>query len=683
MEKRKRYNQREKSAVLPLSYSELNITPNYFNAVEKPYNTQVQSKFSAGELGLFGNNIITNQRNYKRLWTEKQHEKEIQELLLRKESAKGKPYTSFVQYEEMEEDFGNIFGLGENNYSFYLLKETADYLTQVKEPLKQLKRLEGGMLFPIGIQSSEVQDIMLNELEDQKVKYETFKSKFNEMEMLNIELRGKIQELEKKVAEKNERIKWLEAELGNTRDKLKSHLLNIHAMTFKENMKAAAADYAVIKQQLQVSLKDNEQLTLKLTKEKELNKELKSLNASLLMRLGNKSVSILMDQATNTDKELLAHKVYSSRLSQLLSIQKVSTIIVSMLAPKDFFNIILSAKAIYNLLRNQDVYIHLLNKLALDNNTKVKRLEETIEGLKENDKKFEFLKGANVSSDPEFTRLVDEYICKKKVIGNALIKPLVDSRSFLYSGDIDNKSLPNKKPEDSGGFFSGWGISSVLNFAKNTIAIPKDTQNKKEIETLNLIINSEKQLTPSSICEMLNKMALELRQKQASRLSVWVKQLQLCFGMLFKGCIEFYLEAKDIEKLKDFLLYRVEDLKKKLTAITIQRDEHCKSIENARELMNYMSEKVKVLDRQNLLLSTENVKCKKTINLLEKKYEEERVAMVNRIVEQQKAIKLLVQRAKRIENTQSTLDVENREYRKELAGLSDYFNQIREQLMNC
>eukprot|EP00826_Nyctotherus_ovalis_P038882 TRINITY_DN3680_c0_g3_i2.p1 TRINITY_DN3680_c0_g3~~TRINITY_DN3680_c0_g3_i2.p1 ORF type:complete len:300 (-),score=71.00 TRINITY_DN3680_c0_g3_i2:164-1063(-) len=299
------------------------------------------------------------------------------------------------------------------------------------------------------------------------------------------------------------------------------------------------------------------------------------------------------------------------------------------------------------------------------------------------------MKGTNVSSDPEFARLVDQYICKKKVIGSALVKPLVDSRSFIYTGDMESKALPEKKQEESGGFFSGWGLGTVLNFAKSTMNISgtassgKDGQNKKEMESLNLVVNSEKQLTPSSICEMLNKMAIELRLKQASRLNVWIKQLQMCFGMLFKGCIQFYLEAKDIEKLKDFLLYRVEDLKQKLTAVIIQKEEYSKSLENMRELKEYISKKVKALDTQNLILSAENLKCNKTISSLRREYEEEKGVMLSKIAEQQKVIRLLVKRAKNIEGAQAALNDQKVQCAKEFIELSDYFRQIKKELLNC
>lgn len=681
--------------VFPLSCSELNITPNYFTPAS-PRNTIFQSNCAVEGLGLFGRTVAINQGSYARLWTEKQHEEEIQELLMRKEKNE-KASTSFIQYEdETGEEFESRLETGESSDVFYLLKETVDCLMQSKKPLGELKKLKDGMLFPIKVEGSEIRDIVFNEMEDQRHKYKACKSKLIELEKENAELKDRIKTLEREASEKTVKIDCLKEELNATNNKLQVNSLRTKAMTFKENMKAAAADYTAIKRQLQIILREKECLAFDLAKEKELNGELKRLNASLLERLGNKSVNaIVVNQSCGTDAnvQLMGHKnhdEHTTGISRLFLVERVSFLIVGMLQPKEFLNLIQTAKSIYcPLKKNSGVYSNLLNQVVTNTSSKIKLLEETIEILKEDERRFAFVKGTNVSSDPEFTRLVDQYICKKKVIGSALVKPLVDSRSFIYTGDMESKTLPGKKQEESGGFFSGWGLNTVLNFAKNTMNIAgtasssKDAQSRKEAESLNLVVNSERQLTPSSICEMLNKMAIELRLKQASKLNVWIKQLQMCFGMLFKGCIQFYLEAKDIEKLKDFLLYRVEDLKQKLTAVTIQKEECSKSLESMRELKEYISKKVKTLDTQNIILSAENLERNKAISSLRREYEEGKADMLSKIAEQQKVIRLLVKKAKSTEGTQAALNDQRTQCVKEFAELGDYFSQIKKELLNC
>ena len=355
---------------------------------------------------------------------------------------------------------------------------------------------------------------------------------------------------------------------------------------------------------------------------------------------------------------------------------------------KEFFILLRSGKVFYNsILGNKKVFSIIFNQITQNAKVKIGLLENTIESLKSDDKRFAFLKEINVSSDPEITRLIEKYICHKETIGSMIVKPLMNSRSFIYTGDMQGSLTQEKKHDNSGGFFSNWKLGSMINYAIETISIPGTNQPSKsnQIESsIDSVLSSEKQISPESICDMLNKMARKIRLSEPTKLNQWLNQLQLCFGVLFKGCLQFYLEAKDIEKLKNFLLYRFEELKQKYANAIKQKDEFYKNMQNALEEKKIAIDKMKILDTQNFVLNSEKVQYKKSNVLLksefDKKYNEEKT----KSEEQEKTIRLLIKKIKLMKNKQNDLEKQNWEYIKEFTALNSYFGNIKEKLLsNC
>ncbi len=270
-------------------------------------------------------------------------------------------------------------------------------------------------------------------------------------------------------------------------------------------------------------------------------------------------------------------------------------------------------------LRERGTWSVLLGSTVRRAKAKIAELEQTVKEVKDDDKRFAFLKKIKVAADPEFNSLIDEYICKRKAIGLALTKPVTECRAFIYTGDTQKKvASAERKQESSGsGFFSGWGIGSV--FGMGDVQIPGTKEEKKtptadsEEADLGTIAAAEIGTAPETISGLLSKMAARIRTFQPERASMWLNQLQLCLGTLFRATLQFYTEAKNVEKLKNFLIDRLDILKEKLKESKAQVEQLSKQLENLDEVKEGISKKMRLLDSQNLLLNTEKIGYEKTI----------------------------------------------------------------------
>eukprot|EP01022_Parablepharisma_sp_SALTPOND_P016521 TRINITY_DN2443_c0_g1_i1.p1 TRINITY_DN2443_c0_g1~~TRINITY_DN2443_c0_g1_i1.p1 ORF type:complete len:768 (-),score=102.31 TRINITY_DN2443_c0_g1_i1:1348-3651(-) len=666
-------------------------------------------QLSSEGLLLFGRTVIQNQKQYKRLWTEKQHEKEIQELLFRREKLGNLPRCSksvanFVGG-DTEIPLDKMPELGENNDIFYILKETTDYLGKTKGLVKNFVKANEAMLFPVAKENSEISDIVVKERETEKRKIEEANEKINALTEENLELKSKLAKSNTEFKEASERVTQLEAELKATQIELhrKTIFIQKQKIRMEESKRASDIDYTAVRKRLCATLEENIKLSSALDKEKSLKEELQAVNKSLMQKLQEKSVNgLLVDQSCSTEPDMNTKNSANGvvGIHKVLSLPNVQIMIASMLQPEEVGALIHSSKAMYSSLsKNPSVLLHLLNQTTFNARTQMTSLQKIIEKLKDDDKRFAFLKKLKVAVDPEFNKLIDEYICKKKPIGSFLAKSILDSRNFIYTGDIQKKAMVEKKSDSSGGFFSGWGLSTVWNLALDVTNIPGTVSSKSasaqpEDDSLVIesIVNTEKHMSPETICGMLNKMATKIGSSQPGRMSQWINQLQLCFSMLFRGCMQFYSEAKDLEKLKNFLVDRLEGVKEKLKLIRkeneIMRKEvesikevgFYKNIEKKKQVKEFMVKKMKALDTQNLVLNADRIGYEKAIFLLRKEKEEESEAAKKTLSEYERNIRLLIKKIKRMKRMQAALEAERVYYVKEFANLQDCFGLVKDEL---
>ncbi len=264
--------------------------------------------------------------------------------------------------------------------------------------------------------------------------------------------------------------------------------------------------------------------------------------------------------------------------------------ILGMLDAKEICVVMVTAKWTRDsVLGVKNTWIQLLVATTRRAKAKTAALELALQKVRDDDKRFAFLRKIKVASDPEFNRLIDDYICKHRTIGSSLSKPVTECRSFIYSGDIQRRTAPVDKKPEAGGFFSGWGLSNVFGMGgevevPGTVKKPageeKADANDSDGADLGTIANTDKHVSAETICGMLSKMAGRIKASQPEKLNTWLNQLQLCFGALFRSTLQFYTEARDVEKLKDLLVDRLETVKQKMKDLNSKNADLLKEIEN-------------------------------------------------------------------------------------------------------
>ena len=210
---------------------------------------------------------------------------------------------------------------------------------------------------------------------------------------------------------------------------------------------------------------------------------------------------------------------------------------------------------------NKTTWLHIISQVKSENRKITNELKEKIELLENKDKRFAFLKNPNTTK--EMNQLIEDYVCKNKFLGSSIAKIVKDTKSFIYTGEMNNESPVKEKPkETSGGFFSA--LSNV--FGYNTTPEQKETEDESD-KIFTEIIASEKSISAEAINGLLTTTSKRLAFTNQEKVNKWVMTMQKCLSQLYKGVLMFYGEAKDVEKVKDFLTKRYEQVRSKLKEV--------------------------------------------------------------------------------------------------------------------
>lgn len=227
-----------------------------------------------------------------------------------------------------------------------------------------------------------------------------------------------------------------------------------------------------------------------------------------------------------------------------------------MLEPKDIASLLTSSKRVNEVLSSSKVlWLH----TTIQNNLKTKStttiLKKRIEVLESEDLRFAALKTPEATQ--EISALIDEYIRKRKTLGESIVTIVKNCKSFITTGDVvELTKTTETKPQASSGFFGTLG--GMLGFGSGE-AVKTEKVQDPAVE-LAEIISSEKMISPERISVMLTQNAMKLAGTNQEKMNKWIMTLQKCFATLYKSLLYFYCEAKDVEKLKDFMRIRVEEL---------------------------------------------------------------------------------------------------------------------------
>lgn len=173
-------------------------------------------------------------------------------------------------------------------------------------------------------------------------------------------------------------------------------------------------------------------------------------------------------------------------------------------------------------------------------------------------------KKKDISEEAEFNKLVDEYIGKRKRIGKGVVDYIKNCKTFITVGNLDKQATTSQ----STSFFSGFG--GIFGYGSYPVETPETAHKKAkedEAEVFANIAKTDKDLNSESISDLLTKLAINLRVTHPEKMTTWLSHLQLCFGMMYSSCLNLYIEAKEVEKLKDYLVGELEISKQALEGV--------------------------------------------------------------------------------------------------------------------
>ena len=276
-----------------------------------------------------------------------------------------------------------------------------------------------------------------------------------------------------------------------------------------------------------------------------------------------------------------------------------------MLEPKDIASLLCTSKKINeSLAANRMLWLHSIKQLSTKAKDSVSMLNEKLELLKNDDKRYAFLKGPEGATDEDIKKLIDEYICQRKRLGDSIVKIVQDCKAFIYTGEIqfDAKKVaiatPVKPAEAGSGFFGTIGGMLGLGAVMGTSAKAEPLKEEDVGAILATIVTGEKNMSPEGINSTLTNTAKKLASLNQDKMSRWVVTLQKCFATLYKATLYFYCEARDVEKLKDFLTDRFEQLKNKLKDTKEENKKLQEHVKDHSSTMNEIMKTVKDLNTQ-------------------------------------------------------------------------------------
>ncbi len=254
-----------------------------------------------------------------------------------------------------------------------------------------------------------------------------------------------------------------------------------------------------------------------------------------------------------------------------------------MLEPREVGALLITSKKVYTLLSgNKATWTHIVKHVAIRAKASIGAMQEKIDFLRNDDKRFAFLKGVEgTSPDEEVKRLIDEFICKRKRLGDSLVKIVQDCKSFIYTGETYQEGKKQAAKQEGGGLFSAF--TGMLGMGGAAAAKEPEAKEEDPAAILAAIVSSERNTALESVVTILNNTGSKMSKVSQERVNRWVTTMQRCFVVLFKSVLCFYCEAKDVENLKDFLTDRFEKLKDRNKEL---KDESKKVLDQINELIS-------------------------------------------------------------------------------------------------
>jgi len=329
----------------------------------------------------------------------------------------------------------------------------------------------------------------------------------------------------------------------------------------------------------------------------------------------------------------------SSKLCVLLDYNgahkvQIMSYVIPYLTLQESINISCVEKGLHNLLSEKHFWIaNMANLICQFKKTKTSIMQE-IKRISSEDIRFGHLR----TKDPEIDKLIESYIIKKKRGGDYNKRGMKLARDFIDYYQIHQEEESKGMLDMLGGLFSigkqktpdenapNRSIDTKLNISKtepttlntSTDAQPLDANKKVSSKTYISNIVSETTLSESAIVDLLKASYSKYSKdpKNEYKPSKWREGIFTAFGQLYIALINSYNEIKDIEKLKDFLTKRVDNLKTKERA-AMQEKEELNSLYNGnKKLLEQFAYSKREMETRCMSMDGEMIKLKNKLTVI-------------------------------------------------------------------
>ena len=101
-----------------------------------------------------------------------------------------------------------------------------------------------------------------------------------------------------------------------------------------------------------------------------------------------------------------------------------------------------------------------------------------------------------------------------------------------------------------------------------------------------------------------------------SQLAQWIKGIQEAFAEFYVLAKQLYLETRELEALKDFLVMTVENLKQKLNDLTNEKEDMTAIHQSDSSVKEHLISRVNELEKLNMERKTELVFARRSVSNL-------------------------------------------------------------------
>ncbi len=270
------------------------------------------------EPNLLASTVVLNQKKYNRMWAEQLHEKEIQELLLKKEESSlhpacpGRTCMSAAGSDlppEASAVESAAVNLGESNDVFYVLLEAIEHLKKCKRCVKGEVAKYDGQEFPMAKLLSDANAELQEELAQERKRNFLTKENAVKLEKENEQLRSDLNAAQRALKDSARTLAALKSELNSDRQELLKlrRLATSQRESLAELRRAGNSESEALQRKLARVVEETALIRIELDQWCKLASDLEATNRELKRQTKGKLVAIIkaecVEKAVGLDRE--------------------------------------------------------------------------------------------------------------------------------------------------------------------------------------------------------------------------------------------------------------------------------------------------------------------------------------------------------------------------------------------